>query len=117
MRILSLLPSATEIVYLLGLENCLVGISHECDYPPEVRTKPVISASSLASSFRSNEVHEAVKRHSHSSNSLYRIDESLLRQLSPDLIRSTRRSRSRSMALALSSCPVSSPTIRMVSRI
>lgn len=86
MRILSLLPSATEIVYLLGLEDCLVGISHECDYPPEVRTKPVISASSLASSFRSNEVHEAVKRHSHSSHSLYRIDENLLRQLNPDVI-------------------------------
>lgn len=86
MRILSLLPSATEIVYLLGLEDCLVGISHECDYPPEVRTKPVISASSMSSSFRSNEVHEAVKRHSHSSHSLYGIDENLLRQLNPDVI-------------------------------
>ncbi|HUY13928.1 MAG TPA: cobalamin-binding protein [Terriglobia bacterium] len=86
MRILSLLPSATEIVYLLGLEDSLVGISHECDYPPQVRTKPVISASSLSSSFRSNEVHDAVKRHSHSSHSLYRIDEKLLRELHPDLI-------------------------------
>lgn len=86
MRILSLLPSATEIVYLLGLEECLVGISHECDYPPEVRTKPVISASSLLASIRSNEVHDAVKRHSHSSHSLYRIDENLLRELHPDVI-------------------------------
>jgi iron complex transport system substrate-binding protein len=86
MRILSLLPSATEIVYLLGIEECLVGISHECDYPPEVRTKPVISASPLPAAFRSDQVHEAVKRHSHSSHSLYRIDENLLRQLSPDVI-------------------------------
>lgn len=86
MRILSLLPSATEIVYLLGIEDSLVGISHECDYPPEVRTKPVISASPLPASLRSDEVHEAVKRHSHSSHSLYRIDENLLRQLSPDVI-------------------------------
>jgi iron complex transport system substrate-binding protein len=86
MRILSLLPSATEIVYLLGIEDSLVGISHECDYPPEVRTKPVISASPLPAAFRSDEVHEAVKRHSHSSHSLYRIDENLLRQLSPDVI-------------------------------
>src|SRR5487761_1579006 len=81
MRILSLLPSATEIVYLLGIEDSLVGISHECDYPPEVRTKPVISASPLPASLRSDEVHEAVKRHSHSSHSLYRIDENLLRHL------------------------------------
>jgi iron complex transport system substrate-binding protein len=86
MRIISLLPSATEIVYLLGLEDSLVGISHECDYPPELRTKPVISASPLPTAFRSDEMHEAVKRHSHSSHSLYRIDENLLRQLSPDLI-------------------------------
>lgn len=86
MRILSLLPSATEIVYLLGLEDWLVGISHECDYPPEVRAKPVISASPLPATLRSDEVHEAVKRHSHSSHSLYRIDENLLREIHPDLI-------------------------------
>lgn len=85
-RILSLLPSATEIVYLLGLEDSLVGVSHECDYPPEVQTKPVISASPLPASFRSDEVHEALKRHSHSSHSLYSIDEHLLRELRPELI-------------------------------
>ena len=43
MRILSLLPRATEIVYALGLEDNLVGVSHECDYPPEVKTKPMVS--------------------------------------------------------------------------
>jgi iron complex transport system substrate-binding protein len=45
MRICSLLPSATEIVYALGLGDQLVGVSHACDYPPEARTKPVVSQS------------------------------------------------------------------------
>ena len=40
MRIVSLLPSATEIVYALGLEDSLAGVSYECDYPPEARSKP-----------------------------------------------------------------------------
>jgi hypothetical protein len=43
-----LLSSATKIVYSLGLGDSLVGVSHECDYPPEVRTKPVVSTSDLA---------------------------------------------------------------------
>jgi iron complex transport system substrate-binding protein len=43
MRILSLLPSATEIVYALGLGDHLAGVSHECDYPDDARTKPVVS--------------------------------------------------------------------------
>ncbi len=40
MRIISLLPSATEIVYALGLQDSLVGVTHECDYPPDALTKP-----------------------------------------------------------------------------
>ncbi len=45
MRILSLLPSSTEILFALGLGDEIVGVSHECDYPPEARSKPVISTS------------------------------------------------------------------------
>jgi iron complex transport system substrate-binding protein len=86
MRILSLLPSATEIVYALGLGDNLVGVSHECDYPPEVRTKPVVSTSDLPSTLRSTEIHGAVSAHRHPSHSLYRIDEQLLRQIDPEVI-------------------------------
>lgn len=86
MRILSLLPSATEIVYALGLGEELVGISHECDYPPEAQTKPIISTSDIAPTLRSDEVHRAVNSHKHSGHSLYRIDERLLQQASPDVI-------------------------------
>jgi iron complex transport system substrate-binding protein len=86
MRILSLLPSATEIAYALGLGEELVGISHECDYPPEARTKPIISTSDVRRTLRSDEVHRAVGSHSHSAHSLYRIDEQLLQEVSPDII-------------------------------
>ncbi len=86
MRILSLLPSATEIVYALGLGEELVGVSHECDYPPEARTKPIISTSDIRPTLASDEVHRAVNSHRHSAHSLYRIDEKLLQQVSPDVI-------------------------------
>lgn len=86
MRILSLLPSATEIVYALGLGDELVGVSHECDYPPEARTKPIVSTSSLSPALRSDEVHRSVNEHHHSSHSLYNIDEQLLQQVNPDVI-------------------------------
>ena len=86
MRILSLLPSATEIVYALGLGDDLVGVSHECDYPEEARTKPIVSTSTPATELRSDEIHSAFSEHSHASHSLYRIDEQLLKQINPDVI-------------------------------
>ena len=86
MRILSLLPSATEIVYALGLGDNLVGVSHECDYPPEAKTKPVVSTSDLSSTLRSAEIHGAVSAHRHPTHSLYRIDEQLLQQIDPEVI-------------------------------
>jgi len=86
MRILSLLPSATEIVYALKLGDSLVGVSHECDYPPEARTKPVVSTSDLSAMLRSQEIHRAVSAHHHPSHSLYRIDEEVLRQIDPEII-------------------------------
>jgi iron complex transport system substrate-binding protein len=85
-RILSLLPSATEIVYALGLGDSLVGVSHECDYPPEVRTKPVVSTSDLACTLRSEEIHSVASVHRHPSHSLYRIDQQLLGRLDPEVI-------------------------------
>lgn len=86
MRILSLLPSATEIVFALGLGDDLVGVSHECDFPQEARTKPVVSTSGISQKLASSEVHRALGEHRHSSRSLYNIDEQRLRNLNPDVI-------------------------------
>jgi iron complex transport system substrate-binding protein len=86
-RIVTTLPSATEIVALLGLENKLVGITHECDYPPTVRSKPVVMRSVFDSSkMRSREIDDAVLEQVTKGKSVYQIDESLLRSLAPDLI-------------------------------
>ena len=86
MRICSLLPSATEIVCALGLEDSLVGISHECDYPPGVRGKPTlirprVNASAPAAVIDA-QVREVVSR----GESIYSVDAELLLRLSPDLI-------------------------------
>jgi iron complex transport system substrate-binding protein len=86
MRILSLLPSATEIVYALGCGDSLVGVSHECDYPEDAKTKPIVSTSSLSTKLRSSEIHSTVSEHHHSNHSLYAIDEQLLKRIDPDVI-------------------------------
>ena len=86
MRILSLLPSATEIVYALGCGDNLVGVSHECDYPDDAKTKPIVSTSDLSTKLRSSEIHSTVSQHHHSNHSFYRIDERLLKQIDPDVI-------------------------------
>ena len=87
MRICSLLPGATEVVAALGLADDLVAISHECDYPPEIRQKPVIIRSIVDPKQTSSpnidrQVREALRE----GQGLYRIDEALLRRLDPDLI-------------------------------
>src|SRR2546425_11492989 len=87
MHICSLLPGATEIVAALGLVDDLVAISHECDYPPEIRHKPVIIRSTVdpektSSPVIDRQVRDALKNGS----GLYRIDEGLLRRVGPDLI-------------------------------
>ncbi len=80
MRICSLLPSATEIVYALGLGDHLVGVSHTCDYPEEARAKPVVSRSvRQLSHLSSREIDTATleaKRDSHpDTSSLAELDE------------------------------------------
>jgi len=86
MRIVTLLPSATEIVYKLGLGEELVGVSHDCDYPPDVRSKHVLSQSEITSEMASEEIDKATKGKAHSGLSVYHIEAELLRRLSPDLI-------------------------------
>lgn len=87
MRICSLLPSATEVVALLGMSDELVGVSHECDYPPSVRNVPVmvepmIPPHGLASADIDRQVTQLVA----SGQRLYRLNHDLLRQARPDLV-------------------------------
>ncbi len=87
MRIISLLPSATEIVYALGLGDSLIGVTHECDYPADATTKPVVTCSVLEhSDATSAEIDHAVSNQLASQLSIYELDEALLASLQPDLI-------------------------------
>ena len=86
MKIVSLLPSATEIVYALGLGDHLAAVTHECDYPPEAGRKPVITRSVLPHGLSSGAIDEAVRGQLDQSHSLYTIDRDLLAGIQPDLI-------------------------------
>lgn len=87
MRICSLLPSATEIVGDLGLTGSLVGVSEECDWPPDARELPVVTASRLdPSSLTGAEIDGAVRAAVADGSSLYAVDERLLAELAPDVI-------------------------------
>ena len=87
MRIVSLLPSATEIVYSLGLGDSLVGVSHMCDYPAAARDLPVVSRSIRSKSHLSSaEIDAIIQQARATGNPLYIIDGDLLRRLQPDLI-------------------------------
>jgi iron complex transport system substrate-binding protein len=86
-RIASLLPSATEIVYALGLGGELVGVTHECDWPPDASTKPVLTRSVHDLSSRSpGEIHRLVEGTIHGGSALYELDEGALAAAAPDLI-------------------------------
>src|SRR5712692_8550299 len=84
MRIASLLPSATEIAFALGLGDEVVAVSHECDYPPEASQRPVLTKSALHEKIhRSLEVDREVEKRG---GDIYEINEKLLEKLQPDLI-------------------------------
>src|SRR6266511_42871 len=87
MRICSLLPSATEIVAELGLVGSLVGISEECDWPPEVRSLPIVTASRVDTARMSSfDIDKAVRKAVGDGRPLYAIDCELFEELRPDLI-------------------------------
>ncbi len=86
-RIVSFLPAATEIAYAIGAGDELVGRSHECDYPADVLRLPVVSHPALPiAEMDQGEIDAAVASRLASGESLYQIDEILLRDLSPDVV-------------------------------
>jgi iron complex transport system substrate-binding protein len=85
-RIVSLLPSATEIVCALGATDQLVGISHECDFPESIRELPVLTRSRIDASGTSRAIDEAVRDVITNALSIYAVDDALLGQLAPDVI-------------------------------
>lgn len=87
MKICSFLPGGTEMVCALGLKDALVGVSHECDYPPEVKTKPVVVRSAVDSSRMSSaELDRFVSEKLRKGESLYEVDQQKLKDLNPDLV-------------------------------
>ncbi|KJH72292.1 cobalamin-binding protein [Aliterella atlantica] len=83
LKIVSLLPSATEIVAALGLTEALVGRSHECDYPPEIQALPVCTQARLNSQAPSKQIDEKVNEVLQSALSIYEIKTDILQQLAP----------------------------------
>jgi len=86
MRIVSLLPSATEILFALGLDKEIVGVSHECDFPPRARTKPMVIHSRLPHDASPAEIDRLVREYVSRGESLYSVDVDTLEALHPDLI-------------------------------
>jgi iron complex transport system substrate-binding protein len=85
-RIASLLPSATEIVCALGLEESLVAVTHECDYPESVRSKPVVTHSVLDGTGDSAQIDRHIRELIHEGSSIYTLDADRLAMLQPDVI-------------------------------
>ncbi len=87
MRICSLLPAGTEILFALGLDRDIVGVSHECDYPPQAARKPHVVRTDIDQSRCSSEaIDEAVKAAVRDGESLYQVNEDALRTADPDLL-------------------------------
>lgn len=86
LRIVSLLPSATEIAVALGLSENLVGRSHECDYPKSIDHLPVCTSTKLEKGLKSQEIDDRVQEIVRQGLSVYRVDAELLRALAPDVI-------------------------------
>lgn len=88
MKIISLLPSATEIVFALGLEDQLAGVSFECDYPVAARTVPVVSGAALAAggSLTAEQIDAEVSAQVAAGNPIYTLDDALIRSIDPGLI-------------------------------
>jgi len=86
MRIASLVPSATEMLFALGLGRDVVGVTHECDYPPEASDLPQLTATVLPPGLDAGGIDAAVKKVVGEGRALYTLDEERLAGLEPDLI-------------------------------
>ncbi len=87
MRVVSLLPSATDVIAELGLLDRLVGVSEDCNWPPEVREKPLVARTRIdVADLSSAEIDRLVSETAAASHSLYAVDADLLAELRPDLI-------------------------------
>jgi iron complex transport system substrate-binding protein len=86
MRIASLVPSATEMLFALGLGGDVVGVTHECDFPPEAASLPHLTATVLPEGLSAGEIDIAVKEVVGEGRALYSLDEERLAELAPDLI-------------------------------
>jgi iron complex transport system substrate-binding protein len=87
MRIVSLLPSATDIVCSLGLRDALAGRTHECDWPPGIEQVPVMTSDALKThEMTSREIHDAIGGAVHSGSSIYVLDDAALLAAKPDLV-------------------------------
>ena len=86
MKIVSLLPSATEIVSSIGLKDKLVGVSHECDYPKDISHLPKLTSSRVHNNLNSKEINESINILLKNSLSIYQVDIEVLKILNPDFI-------------------------------
>ncbi len=86
MRIASLVPSATEMLFALGLGESVVGVTHECDHPPAATELPQLTATVLPPGLSAGEIDAAVKELAGEGRALYTLDEEELAELAPDLI-------------------------------
>jgi iron complex transport system substrate-binding protein len=86
MRIVSLVPSATEMLFALGLGDDVVAVTHECDFPPEAVELPKVTRNALPAGLSSAEIDATVKERTLQGESIYELDADLLASLEPDLI-------------------------------
>ncbi|HVO56239.1 MAG TPA: cobalamin-binding protein [Dongiaceae bacterium] len=86
MRIVSILPSATEVLFALGLDEEIVGVSHECDYPLRAKTKTTVVSSRIPHGTPTPDIDRLVREHVERGESIYAVDGKLLEELAPDMI-------------------------------
>ncbi len=86
MRICSLLPSATEVLFALGLGDSVAGVTHECDFPPEAAAKPALIGPRVDPNAKSGDLDRSVRELMARGESLYAVRDDLLREIQPDLI-------------------------------
>jgi iron complex transport system substrate-binding protein len=86
MRIVSLVPHATELLFALGLDDEIIAVTHECDYPPQALEREHVTRDALPPGMSAAEIDAAVRERTRDGESIYELDEEALRSLEPDII-------------------------------